>query len=125
MSGYSQDPKDQAPPPSWLKPIGQNQQPAPPQPYMGGQPLPPQPQPYFGMPKFPPPQTINVPTNLPSQITSWGSPPQQITVTKPKESDWSYPSTPPVPLKCICDIMDLMARGCKCGQFEREQQSKK
>jgi hypothetical protein len=28
------------------------------------------------------------------------------------------------PDKCICDIMALMAVGCKCGQFEREQKSK-
>lgn len=32
--------------------------------------------------------------------------------------------TPPPPLKCTCDIMALMARGCKCGQFEREQKAK-
>jgi hypothetical protein len=25
------------------------------------------------------------------------------------------------PDKCTCDIMVLMARGCKCGQFQREQ----
>lgn len=23
--------------------------------------------------------------------------------------------------KCICDIKDLMYRGCKCGQIERER----
>lgn len=26
--------------------------------------------------------------------------------------------------KCTCDIMSLMAQGCKCGQFAREQAKK-
>lgn len=28
------------------------------------------------------------------------------------------------PDRCTCDIMKLMAVGCKCGQFQREQSKK-
>jgi len=33
-------------------------------------------------------------------------------------TDWAEPEKPKV---CTCDIMRLMAVGCKCGQMERER----
>lgn len=28
------------------------------------------------------------------------------------------------PAECVCDLQDLMCKGCQCGAFEREQEEK-
>lgn len=70
---------------------------------------------------FPPPSqpVYSLPPYQPGIVFN-STPPPLITITCPTLVPFDFSS----PLKCTCDIMALMQRGCKCGQFEREQKSK-
>lgn len=66
-------------------------------------------------PGFPVPKAATLPPN-PTTIT--------ITVPKCEMPMFEFNSVIKEPDKCTCDIMMLMAVGCKCGQFQREQNKK-
>jgi len=78
----------------------------------------------IGTPIYPPsgqmPPIIHVtPINIPPTITITSDPaPQSMKSIFHEFAGIKEPD------RCTCDIMKLMAVGCKCGQFQREQSKK-
>ena len=72
----------------------------------------------FGIPKIP----SATPTPVQPSWLYAMSP--TITITAPMNSDIVLKPIKFVPDKCTCDIIALMAVGCKCGQFQIEQKVK-